>query len=340
MPSASTRRLYQHWALGLVGLALLVASNSGAEELPSKQKAPGFYDDRADGWHWYEDPPPPDSEESLAHPPLPMSSGPPSQSGPEPMSAAWLREMLPVLRDAAIDSPTNENVAAYFYAQRIMFDKAQVFSDKAQQVVNSDPLLDEDLRLPFAAAAKVATLAAATDMKSEIVNGLAEKVGLWVFYDETCVYCASQIGPINMLASRHGLTIHLIHKQGGTVPEIDPRIDVKADTGQFDNLGVRFTPTVMMVVPPDGYYKISQGFAAYSELVDKLVAAANEYGLIPKDKFYAASPMSRGVLDVSGVDDQKNVDWNNTQEWVPFIRNELAKTYGVGTVEGDGEKHE
>ena len=110
------------------------------------------------------------------------------------------------------------------------------------------------------------------------------------------------------------------------------------DNGQFKNLEVTFTPTVMMVVPPDGLYKISQGFASYSELMDKLVAAGNEYGLIERDAFYAASPMSKGILDVASVNKQSEVDWDNTSDWVPFIRREIAKTYGIGTLEDEDDE--
>jgi conjugal transfer pilus assembly protein TraF len=323
--------IWSVWAIAFV-------ANAETVENEEETSTGGFYEKRADGWHWYVDPPPPEEEEELAPPAMvPASASSPTATQPEPMSAAWLREMLPVLRDAAIDSPTDENVSAYFYAQRIMFDKAQIFSDKAQQVVNSDPLLDEDLRLPFAAAAKVATLASASNKKRELVETLADKVGLWVFYDDTCIYCGAQIEPINLLVKRHGLTVSVIHKQGGSLPDLLPSIDVKPDKGQFDNLDVRFTPTVMMVVPPDGFYKISQGFASYSELVDKLVAAGNEYGMISRDEFYAASPMSKGILDVSHVEDDEQVDWNNPREWVPFIRGEMAKTYGIGAPQDDGE---
>jgi len=322
--------IWTTWALVFVANAEPVGEEAGDE-------SHGFYKQRADGWHWYVDPRPPEEDEELPPPVAPVSPASPASTQPAPMSAAWLRDMLPVLRDAAIDSPTDENVSAYFYAQRIMFDKAQVFSDKAQQVVNSDPLLDEDLRLPFAAAAKVATLASASDKKRELVDSLADKVGIWVFYDDTCIYCGAQIEPINRLASRHGLTVHVIHKQGGSLPDLLPSIEVKPDKGQFENLEVRFTPTVMMVVPPDGFYKISQGFASYSELVDKLVAAGNEYGLISRDEFYVASPMSKGILDVSHVEDDEQVDWNNPSEWVPFIRGEMAKTYGIGAPQEDGE---
>lgn len=40
----------------------------------------------------------------------------------EAFSAAWLRENLPRLMDKAIDDPTQENVAAYLYAQRALLE--------------------------------------------------------------------------------------------------------------------------------------------------------------------------------------------------------------------------
>lgn len=326
-------------AVVATAIALLSGLSYG-QESPGESSKTDFYENRADGWHWYKDPAETVEEEK---PPI-LISAPAQDSkpdGPPPMSAEWLRVNLPVLRDAAIDNPTDNNVAAYFYAQRIMMDKAQVFSDKARRVVNSDPLLDENLRLPFAAAAKVTLLSSATDTKREIISELADKVGLWVFYDETCVYCSDQIRPLNRLAEKHGLTIQIIHRQGGAIPEADKRLQIRPDTGQFENLGINFTPTVMMVVPPDGYYVISQGFSAYQELVDKLVAASNEYGLISKAQYYAASPTSRGVLETNDIDsDVKAVDWEKTEEWVPFIRAEIAKTYGIGTANSTGESNE
>ena len=53
-------------------------------------------------------------------------------------------------RDKAIDNPSPENVAAYYYLQRVMMDKAQRFTDMARRVVMSDPLLDENPRRPIA----------------------------------------------------------------------------------------------------------------------------------------------------------------------------------------------
>ena len=290
-------------------------------------KASGdFYKERSDGWHWYEDPPPAPEEEPEVVPPPP---GAPSAAGPAPLSAEWMREMLPVLRDAAIDNPSNENVAAYFYAQRIMMDKAQVFSDVAQQVVTSDPLLDENLRLPFASAAKVSFLESANDAKKTILDSLSDKAGFWFFYDQYCPHCQDQVRPINEFAKRHGLTVQVIHKNGDTVANLDPSIAIRRADGQFETLGINFTPAVMMVVPPDGYYLISQGFTAYTTLVDRVIAAANQYGLVSEEEFYAAVPTAKGVLRADRVPKMEAVNWNDTGEWLPFIRQQIAETYGI-----------
>ena len=322
--------IWATWSLVFVAHA----ENNGEQESKSGKE---FYKDRADGWHWYEDPPVPVEEPEEETPPPVAAPAAPTTAQPAPLSAEWLRTTLPMLRDAAIDDPTDDNVSAYFYAQRIMMDKAQRFSDKAQQVVTRDPLLDENLRLPFASAAKVAMLSSANDAKRDIVSGLTEEIGLWFFFDETCAYCKNQVLPINELVRKHGVTVQVIHKQGGSVTGLDPSIKVLADTGQFENLGITFTPSVMLMVPPDGFYLISQGFSSYNALLDKLVGAANEYGLISEEQFYAAVPTSRGILNASGIDDEGEIDWNNTSDWVPFIREQIAETYGIGVDKREGD---
>lgn len=314
--------------VGCVLMALLAMTPAVYSET-RQQETGSFFDDREDGWHWYEDPPAEieKEEENLAK--EPPAVGQPTKSETAPLSTSWIRQTLPTLRDAAIDNPSEENVRAYFYAQRIMMDKAQVFSDVAQQVVNNDPLLDENLRLPFASAAKVSFLQSANDAKKELLDGLSETVGFWFFYDETCSYCQDQIGPINELAKRHGVTIEVIHKNGDSVRGLSSKIKVRRATGQFETLGIKFTPAVMMVAPPDGYYLVSQGFTAYATLVDRVIAAANQYGLISEDQYYAAVPTSKGILRTDAVDVTESVDWNNSDEWVPYIRNQIAKTYGI-----------
>lgn len=323
------------WVAGALAVSLLLTllpcnADASRQRSADQRFEEEFFEDRERGWHWYEREPVEDERpEPPPITPSPVAPSSPQDVGPPPMSTEWIRKMLPQLRDAAIDSPTPNNVAAYFYVQRIMMDKAQVFSDVAQTVVRSDPLLDENVRLPFASAAKAATLRAAERSKAEILEELSTKAGLWVFYDETCAYCERQLMPINEFARKHNLEIRIIHRQGKTLSGMEAGIEVLPDRGQFKTLGIDFTPAVVLVVPPDSFYIVSQGFTAYTSLVDRLVAAAHQYGLISVEQYYAAVPTARGVLDTSEVDEEAMVDWNSTDSWVPFIQREIARTYGL-----------
>ena len=323
----------------VMGLILLVTGGLSAPSLEASERQrweerrfeEKFWRDRERGWHWYEvmpvEEPPPEPDD--VPPPMSGQASPQADAGPAPLSAQWLRETLPELRDAAINDPTENNVRAYFYAQRIMMDRAQIFSDVAQTVVRNDPLLDENLRLPFASAARAATLASAEESKQAIIESLADKAGLWVFYDETCEFCAKQLQPLNRFVDRHQMEMRVISRQGRRLAALNPRVKVLADTGQFANLGINFTPAVMLVVPPEGFYLISQGFIDYTSLVDRLVAAAHQYGLISSQTYFAARPAARGVLEASSIDETEQVDWNNTDSWVPFIQREIARVYGI-----------
>ncbi len=291
--------------------------------------APGsFYTNQEDGWFWYEDPPP----EPETPAPVANTASPPPVSGPAPMSVQWLRTNLPLLRDKAIDQPTHENVAAYFYAQRIMMDKAQVFSDKAQEVTSTDPLLDENLRVPFASAAKTAQLRNSNESKKAILAAVAEKAGLLFFHDDTCQYCEAQVPVANTLAERHGIPVVYLSKQGRPIRWLDPSIPVRVADGRFERLGVTHTPSVMLLVPPNDYYLIAQGFASLASLEDRIVNAAHRYGLVEERLYQDAVPTSRGILQAATNAGSDGVDWNAPEQWVPYLKKMLAETYGIGDV--------
>jgi conjugal transfer pilus assembly protein TraF len=289
-----------------------------------------FYTNKEDGWFWYEDPAPePEAPEAE-----PLALAPPgAAAGPAPMSVEWLRTNLPILRDKAIDQPTDDNVAAYFYAQRIMMDKAQVFSDKAREVTSTDPLLDENLRVPFASAAKAAQLRNSEASKKKILLEVAGKAGVWFFHDDTCEYCETQIPVANNLARLHGIPVVYISRQGGPIKGLDPSIRVQPAEGRFERLGVTYTPSVMLVVPPNDYYLIAQGFTAMSTLEDRIVNAAHRYGLVDERLYEEAVPTSRGVLRADASMATDGVDWSAPTQWVPHLKKLLAETYGIGDEE-------
>jgi conjugal transfer pilus assembly protein TraF len=293
------------------------------------EQATSFYRHKESGWFWYDDPPP-EAEARPADPAAAQTAAPPS--GPTPMSVEWLRTNLPVLRDKAIDQPTTDNVSAYYYAQRIMMDKAQVFSDKAREVTTSDPLLDENLRVPFASAAKAAQLRSSNESKAAILAAVAGKAGLWFFHDDTCQYCESQVPIANAIARRYGIPVVYISRQGGAIRGLDPSIPVKAAQGRFEKLGITHTPSVMMLVPPKDYYLIAQGFASLTSLEDRIVNAAHRYGLVDERLYQDAVPTSRGILSADAGKESEVVDWNSPEQWVPHLKKMIAETYGIGDV--------
>jgi conjugal transfer pilus assembly protein TraF len=164
-----------------------------------------------------------------------------------------------------------------------------------------------------------------------VLKGLNQKAGLWVFHDPSCSYCEDQVNPINELAKRHGISITYISKDGAGVRGLDASIPVKRADGRFETLGVKYTPSVMMVVPPDGYYLIAQGFAGLKTLESRMINVAHRQGLIDEEQYYQVNPTARGVMHANlDTTENEDVDWNSSEEWVPYLQGLIGETYGVG----------
>lgn len=182
------------------------ASDPTAPGAKDSFAAPGsesFYRGKAEGWFWYKDPPEGEPELEVKAPlpppppPAPMQkmeppAAPAAAPGPELFSVAWIRDNLPKYRDRAIDNPTDANVQAYYYLQRVMMDKSSKFSERSSQVIMRDPFLDEDSRRPVATYAANALNREVSNNRDKVLKGLANKVGLFFFFKGNCVLCAEQ----------------------------------------------------------------------------------------------------------------------------------------------------
>ena len=102
-------------------------------------------------------------------------------------------------RDKAIDEPTPENVSAYMYLQRVVLDKSEKFAQVTQQVVMSDPVLDENSRRPTATFGAFAMDDMATKGTENAAKKLAKSAGLWFFYASTCEFCIKEVGVLKGL---------------------------------------------------------------------------------------------------------------------------------------------
>lgn len=145
--------------------------------LPAHASDGQFYQRGQEGWFWYQVIPEPEQPDELIEPETGVVES--SQSELKPFSAAWFREHMQSFMDKAIDEPTNENVRAYLYLQRVMMDKGSQFADVSQQVVMGDPVLDEISRRPLATYAANRMDREAGAQRDVALGEVAKRAGLF-----------------------------------------------------------------------------------------------------------------------------------------------------------------
>lgn len=284
------------------------------------------FKNKEEGWMWKKEP----KEKKPKEPELPAPKKEDEkpvepESKPEdskqPFSTKWLNENLPKLLEKALDEPTEENLAAYFYAQRMALDKSQVFAEKSRAFVAQDPLLDETSRVPMASFARMDNMRGATEAKEKAIKRLSSIGGIWMFYRSDCKYCEPMADAVLGFKNKHKfntLFISLDQKPLSIVKEW-----VK-DEGQAKKLGVKIAPTVMFVVPPSNYFVVSQGAMSTPELMDRILLAAESNKLLTEQEIREIYPDRRGVLGTEAMQDGATTD---PKELVKRIRERLNQTY-------------
>ncbi|MBF0609506.1 MAG: conjugal transfer protein TraF [Magnetococcales bacterium] len=286
--------------------------------LAQQASSDSFFSDHERGWFWYESPPVeevPEEELLLPTPPSP----PAGQTDTVPLSAAWLREQLPKFRDMAIDQPSAENVAVYLALQKVAMDKSNRFSDAAQLAVMSEPWLDENNTRSIATFGALVMDETAQAGLDEAVKMIADKVGIWFFYESTCPYCVSQAGVLSALAKSHGLKVMAISMDGLPLPGSEFRNFIR-DEGHARKLGVTTTPTMMLFQAPSEFAVLSQGLMAGDEIMRRLIWLGHAKGWLTDAQFSRTRPFRKnhGLTEVVGQVDQ--VDFNNPKKILEWFR--------------------
>ena len=224
----------------------------------------------------------------------------------EPFSVEWLRAKMPILLDRAMNNPTEENVRAYKYAERMMLDMASNYAAMSQQVVQNDPMLDESVRFPLSSMARNSALYQIDKAKEAIIQDLASKGGIWYFFDTQCRFCESQFKAIKLLEEKYGIETRYISLDGGIFQNMDRR-KVLFDKGgeRARMLGIQLTPATVLVLPPDRSALVSHGASSLDNLEEKLVTAAVDMNVAPPELVNVAEMQKRGVLTTQDLQQVK-----------------------------------
>lgn len=279
-------------------------SDSGAHTV----SAANYYKRHAEGWYWYQDP---EEEEKVkpkkSEPPRPVEepskennsveevkakepAKPASVPQEKPLSAKWVRDMLPKYKDLMWTDPTPENVKAYFLLQRFAIDRSQKVAEVAQQVTLGNPLLDETFRRPTSSFGINAVDRTAGAHMDALLKKIAAKAGLFFFFKSDCSFCEAEAPLVGMLEKESGFDVLAISIDGGVLRRHKFE-NVRMNAGHAQMLGVTATPALFLVSGDGKFEALGQGLLSVPELQRRIVIAAFRQGWITEADMEKTKPI-------------------------------------------------
>ena len=285
-----------------------------------------------DGYFWYKDrpaakPKPKSKEESKpeavpAPKPYEKQEAPKTEKKAEFGSATWIRDKQKELLELAISNPTEENVRAYLYVNRLMLDKADEFARMSKKVTDADPMLSESVRVPISALARQQVLWQIDQAKEGIIKDLSRKAGIWMFFDSSCAFCQSQYQVTKMLEKKYNMQVRYISTDGGVINGMKPA-QIRYDRGgqRARSIGIQLTPATILVAPPDRVAVVAHGAMSMSELEQKIVTAAIDMNLADPNLTNIAKLNERGMISSKDLNASKTKlkDPDNMDEVVKML---------------------
>lgn len=266
----------------LFGCALCFSALAG------DKKGTDFYERKAEGWFWYDDPvpvPEPKEEPAKKEPiPTPVETNPKNQkpAPPPPMSSAWIRENMQKYMDRAIDKPTPENIQAFLLLQQVAMKKSQQFTAAAKSNIAGNPLLDAVSSNPVASGLKDKLKQEANNQKQKAISHIQKSAGIFYFFESDCIPCSANTQTINYIENS-GYHVTRISIDGKNIP--GSTVPFKEDKGHAQKLGITTLPAYFMASQSGEFAPLGQGLISVSELNDRVLLRAKEIGLISKSDY-------------------------------------------------------
>lgn len=230
-------------------LILMFSFNTNASER--------FFDDKARGWHWYEEVEEEVKEEEFA--------ANPNMTPTEQIE--HLRKEAEKKLHQAIVSPTNKNLIAYMKAQKIIMDQGGKFADKWKTVLYQTPELDESLKFPSSNAARHLYIKLEGEKKKKILQGLSKEYGLFFFFRGQCKYCHAFAPHIQNFARKYNWDVMAISLDGGKLPQFP---NARNDNGIALQLNIKHVPALIAVHPQtQEMIPLAYGMISESEIEER-----------------------------------------------------------------------
>lgn len=256
-----------------------------------------FYHDREKGWFWHE---PKEEHNEIKEveeaPVLPQGEATPTDEKVErdyiALDVKWLQENMDDMRIRAIENPTDEHLASYAYAQRLMLDLSTRFSTKMMDFMQFESELDENKRRPTS----VFSLNVFKEEQALALHDTIKTVGdtthLWYFYSDDCAYCVKQLPVLNRFANRYNMGVLLVSMDGSTLAGGEG-MEMVVDSGLrvTKRFGINFSPAIVLAKnikdeseTPE-FNLLSEGLITVESLEKITLLAARNMGVISQAQF-------------------------------------------------------
>ena len=224
-----------------------------------------WYGDKERGWFWREEPPQPvvpEPEPKAVTLPAIVPVPAPAPFKPTTATAAMeaVRAELEEAKNAAILTPTPDNVAKYLTLQEQTMNQAMLFTDMWQRVRWANPALDYAFIHPTAAGGVRVDRQLTRAEQKAAVQAVAKDNGLFFFFKRNCPFCDEQGRILQAVANEYRMTIMPISLDGSTNPYFP---NAKPDNGIAAKMGVQDAPA-LFIVNPDTKESMPLGYGVIS----------------------------------------------------------------------------
>ncbi|WP_161787347.1 conjugal transfer protein TraF [Endozoicomonas numazuensis] len=232
-----------------------------------------WFDRHSEGWFWYEHIAEPETDENKIND---------QNERHQPLTTAWIRDNIGQYLDKAIDLPSKENVSNYLYLDRLIKEKAERFAYVGKQVIEGDPMLDENVRRPISPAAAKIKDDTAYKAREIILKKIARIAGLVFYYQGSCRLCHIQARTVQLLSMEYGFELIPISTDGQLIPELQ---NSRTERSPPASLNIVTYPALFLMQPPDNIVLIRQGSTSLTALAERLVDVAYQQGWINKGEY-------------------------------------------------------
>jgi conjugal transfer pilus assembly protein TraF len=216
--------------------------------------------------------------------PSPSVQTPKAESQKKVLSATEqvgvFRDSLEEAKNRAILNPTPENMQAWLYQQRAMWNQTDLFSKVFKEVVFSDQKLGSARNHPTSNYAINAFAQEKHMAYMKITERLSDIGQMFFFFDES-PHSKAQVNPLKILQEKYHIAFFSISIDGGEIEGIE---NYRVDNGISKKIGVTKYPSLYFVVPKTNQlFFISEGAISTDSMVERLIVVAKRANLVPEE---------------------------------------------------------